>query len=57
METELVRKIENEAKYQLKFYKNIHLADKRNSKILLILFSTLIVCLFAIHVNFFLKIY
>ena len=55
MKTELVNNIANEAIYQLRYYKNLYLAHKKINKILLILFSTIIICLIAFHVYYYLK--
>ena len=54
MKTELVNNIANEAIY-LQYFKNLYLAHKKINKILLILFSTLIICLIVIHVYYYLK--
>ena len=55
MKTELVNNIANEAIYQLKYYKNLYLAHKKINKILLIIFITIIICLIAFHVYYYLK--
>ena len=55
MKTELVNDIANEATYQLQYYKILYIAHKKINKILLIFFSTIIICLIAIHVYYFLK--
>ena len=55
MKTELVNNIANEAIYQLEYYKNFYLAHKKNNKILLILLSTIFICLIAFLVYFYLK--
>ena len=47
MRTDLVNNIANEAIYQLEYYKNLYLVYKKINKILLILISTLIICLIA----------
>ena len=57
MRTELVNNIANEAIYQLQYYKNLYFTHKEIIKILLILFSTIIVCLIAFHVYHYLKFY
>ena len=54
MRTELVNIIANEGIYQLQYYKNLYLAHKKIIKILLITFSTLIICLIAFHVYYYL---
>ena len=50
METELVNNIANEAIYQLQYYKKLYLTHKKIIKILLILFTTIIICLITFHV-------
>ena len=55
MKTELVNNIANEAIYQLKYYKNLYLAHKKINKIFLILFTTIIICLIAFLVYYYLK--
>ena len=56
MKTDLVNNIANEPKYQLKYYKNLYLAHKKINKIYLILFITIIICLIAFLVYYYLKI-
>ena len=55
MKTELVNNIANEAIYQLQYYKNLYLRHKKHNKILLIVFSTIIICLIAFNVCYHLK--
>ena len=55
MKTELVNNIANEGIYQLKYYKNLYLTHKKINKIFLILFSTIIICLIAFLVYYYLK--
>ena len=55
MKTEVVNNIANVAIYQLQNYKNLHLAHKKINKILLIVFTTIIICLIAFHVFYYLK--
>ena len=55
MRTELVNNIANEAIYQLKYYKSLYLAHKITNKILLILFSTVSICLIPFQVCYYLK--
>ena len=55
MKTELVNNIANEAIYQLQYYKNLYIAHKKIDKILLIFFSTTIICLITFHVYYYLK--
>ena len=55
MRTEIVKKIANEATYQLQCYKNLYFAHKKINKIFLILSITLIICLIAFLVNYYLK--
>ena len=50
MKTDLVNTIANEAFYQLQYYKSRYLINKRIDEILLILFSTILICLIAIQV-------
>ena len=47
MKTDLVNNKAQEAIHQLKYYKNLYLAHKKIIKILLILFSTIFICLIA----------
>ena len=56
MKTELVNNIANEAIYQLEYYKNLYLVHKKVNKILLIIISTLFICLIAFLVYYYLKI-
>ena len=55
MKTELVNNIANEAIYQLQYYKNLYLTHEKTNKIFLILFSTIIICLIAFLVYYYLK--
>ena len=55
MKTELVNNIANEAIYQLEYYKTLYLVHKKVNKILLILISTLFICLIAFLVYYYLK--
>ena len=55
MTTELVNNIANEAIYQLEYYKNLYLVHKKVNKILLIIISTLFICLIAFLVYYYLK--
>ena len=55
MKTELVNNIANEAIYQLQYYKNLYLTHKKINKIFLIVFITLIICLRAFLVYYYLK--
>ena len=55
MRTEVVNNLANEAIYQLKYYKNLYLVHKKVNKILLILISTLIICLIVFLVYYYLK--
>ena len=47
METKLVNIIADEALYQLHYYKKFYLTHKKINKKILILFSTITVCLIA----------
>ena len=55
MKTENINNIANEAIYQLKYYKNLYLAHKKFNKILLLIFSTINICLIAFRVYYYLK--
>ena len=55
MKTELVNNIANEAIYQLQYFKNLYLTHKKINKILLIICTTISICLIAIHVYYYLK--
>ena len=55
MKTEIVNNIANEAIYQLQYYKKLYLVHKKINKIFLILFSTIIICLIAFLVYYYLK--
>ena len=56
MKTEFVSNIANEAIYQLiYYYKNLYLAHKKINKMVLIIFSTINICLLAFHVSYYLK--
>ena len=54
MKTELVNNIAKEAIYQLEYYKNLYLTHKKIKKTILILFITIINCLIAFHVYYYL---
>ena len=55
MRTEVVNNLADEAIYQLQYYKNFYLRHKKINQILLILFITIIICLIAFHVYYYLK--
>ena len=55
MKTELVNNIAIEGIYQLQYYKNFYLAQKKINKTILIIFSTIIFCLIAFHIYYFLN--
>ena len=55
MKTKLVNNIANEAIYQLQYYKNLYLTHKKINEILLIVFSTINICLIAFFVYYYLK--
>ena len=55
MRTEIVNNLVDEAIYQLQYYKNLYLAHKKIKKIFLILFITIIICLIAFLVYYYLK--
>ena len=55
MRTEVVNNLAGEAIYQLEYYKNLYLVHKKVNKILLILFSTLFICLILFLVYYYLK--
>ena len=55
MKTELVNKIANETIYELQYEKKFYLDHKKINKKILILFSTLNICLSAIHVFYYLN--
>ena len=55
MKTKIVNNIANEAIYQLEYYKNLYLIHKKVNKILLIILSTLFICLIAFLVYYYLK--
>ena len=55
MGTEVVNNLANEAIYQLEYFKNLYLVHKKVNKILLILISTLIICLIVFLVYYYLK--
>ena len=57
MRTEVVSNLANEAIYQLQYYKNLYLAHKKINKTFLILFTTIIICLIAFLVYYFLNFY
>ena len=53
MITELINNIANEGIYQLEYYKNLYLVHKKVNKILLIIISTLFICLIAFLVYYY----
>ena len=55
MKTELVNKMANEGIYQLEYYKNLYLVHKKINKLLLIIISTLFICLITFLVYYYLK--
>ena len=55
MKTEVVNKIANEAIYQLQYYQILYLVHKKIYKTLLIVFNTIVICLIAFHVYYYLK--
>ena len=55
MKTELVNNIANEAIYQLQYYKKLYLIHKKVNKILLVIISTLFICLIVFLVYYYLK--
>ena len=55
MKTEIVNNIANEAIYQLQYYEILYLTHKKINKIFLILFITIIICLIAFLVYYYLK--
>ena len=55
MKTELVNIIANEAIYQLQYYNNSYLTHKKINEKFLIIFTTLIICLLAFLVYYYLK--
>ena len=55
MRTEIVINLANEAVYQLEYYKNLYLVHKKVNKILLIIISTLFICLIAFLVYYYIK--
>ena len=55
MKTEIVNNLANEAIYQLDYYKKLYLFHKKFNKILLIIISTLFICLIAFLVYYYLK--
>ena len=55
MKTEIVNNIANEAIYQLENYKNLYLVHEKVNKILLIIISTLFICLITFLVYYYLK--
>ena len=50
MRTELVNEIANEALCHLQFYKVLYFVHKNIDKIILVIFSKIIICLIVIHV-------
>ena len=55
MRTEVVNNLADEAIYQLQYYKKLYLTYKKINKIFLILFITIIICLIAFLVYYYLK--
>ena len=55
MKTEIVKNIASEGIYQLEYYKNLYLVHKKVNKILLIIISTLFICLIAFLVYYYLE--
>ena len=55
MRTEIVNNLADEAIYQLKYYKNLYLVHKKVNKILLIIISTIFICLIAFLVSYYLE--
>ena len=55
MKTELVHNTAMEAIYHLQYYKNLYLTHKKTNKNFLIHFTTILICLIAIHVYYYLK--
>ena len=55
MRTEVVNNLADEAIYQLQYYKNLYLTHKKINKLFLILFKTIIICLIAFLVYYYLK--
>ena len=55
MRTELIINIANEGIYQLEYYKNLYLVHKKVKKILLLIISTLFICLIVFLVYYYLK--
>ena len=55
MKTEIVNNIASEGIYQLEYYKSLYLVHKKVKKILLIIISTLFICLIAFLVYYYLK--
>ena len=55
MRTELVNNIANEGIYQLEYYKHLYLVHKKVNKILLLIISTLFICLIVFPVYYYLK--
>ena len=55
MKTEIVNNIANEAIYQLQYYKKLYHTHKKVNKILLIIISTLFICLIAFLVYYYSK--
>ena len=55
MKTEVVNKKANEAIYQLQYHQHLYLAHKKINKFFLIVFNTIISCLIAFHVYYYLK--
>ena len=56
MRTEVVNNLANEAIYQLEYYKNLYLVHRKLNKILLIIISTLFICLITFLVYYYLKV-
>ena len=55
MRIEVVNNLADEAIYQIEYYKNLYLVHKKLNKILLIIISTLFICLIVILVYYCLK--
>ena len=55
MRTEVVNNLADEAIYQLEYSKNLYLVHKKINKILLIIISTIFICLIVILAYYCLK--
>ena len=51
MKTELVNNVANEGIHYLQYYKNLYLTLEKIIKILLIVFTTITLCLFVCHIQ------